>query len=648
MSAITGIAQFDREEAGLMDQGRTLMSGLEQFISDDVRVWNGDCVFLGCMAQHITPESVHEALPSYDADRRLAITADAIIDNRDELFQRLQVEHSRRSAMTDSELIVLAYEKWGEDAPNHLVGDFAFMIWDDRRQRLFGARDFSGSRTLYYFADRRRFAFCTIMEPLLSLPYVKKELNESWLAEFLAISAPVDTVDTSITPYNHIAQIPPSHSITVEAGGKVTVARYCRLIAGERLKLKSDGEYVEAFRDVFRQAVASRLRTFRGVASHLSGGLDSGSIVSFAANELKTQNKMLHTFSYVPEQDFQDYTPKYLMADERPLIRSTVRHVGGIHDHYLDFAGKNSFSNIDGLLDVMEMPYKFFENSFWIQGMFEKGQEMGVGVLLSGARGNLSISWGSALDYYATLLKKLKWVRLVQELHHYSKTTGGSRLRRLPVVARVAFPVIDRMLPGNDMYRFPELISPQLAKRTDVFNKLKDYGLDRTGWFAAMDIYKQRSRHYEDVFHWNATNTLVTKLSLRHALWQRDPTNDIRVIRFCLSVPEEQYVQKGVDRALIRRSTETMLPDEIRLNQRIRGVQGADWVHRMAPFWGEFIAEAKRLSADSAALEFMDGDVIKAALGRMADSPRAELATDPDCRILMRSLIVYRYLKKFA
>ena len=104
--------------------------------------------------------------------------------------------------------------------------------------------------------------------------------------------------------------------------------------------------------------------------------------------------------------------------------------------------------------------------------------------------------------------------------------------------------------------------------------------------------FEQRKSHFEEVFHWNASNTLASKLSLSYALWKRDPTNDIRVIRFCLSVPEEQYVQNGIDRALIRRATENILPDEVRLNQRIRGVQGADWVHRMIPYWNSFLNEA--------------------------------------------------------
>src|SRR5699024_5934631 len=140
------------------------------------------------------PESIGEQLPFYDYDRQLAITADAIIDNREELFDRLGVDHGERKLMPDSQLILLAYSKWGDEVPKQLIGDFAFMIWDEKNQKLFGARDFSGSRSLYYFHHNQRFAFSTVMEPILKLPYVKRQLNENWLAEYLAISTMIDVI----------------------------------------------------------------------------------------------------------------------------------------------------------------------------------------------------------------------------------------------------------------------------------------------------------------------------------------------------------------------------------------------------------------------------------------------------------------------
>ncbi|WP_209122925.1 lasso peptide isopeptide bond-forming cyclase [Alkalihalobacillus sp. BA299] len=646
MSAIAGIYHINKEPVSI-EHINSIMSSLQVYPADDIQVFYKENLFLGCHAQWITPESVGEQLPFYDRNRQIAITADAIIDNRDELFARLDVELSERKVMPDSQLILLAYYKWGEETPKYLVGDFAFMIWDGRRQQLFGARDFSGSRTLYYSQNKQYFNFCTTIQPLLSLPYIKHQLNEQWLAEFLAISGMIDTVDASITPYKGIKQLPPSYSMLVR-GGKVTLKRYCLLNLGRKLKLKSNEEYVEAFQDVFQKAVTSRLRTHRQVGAQLSGGLDSGSIVGFAAKPLKNENKILHTFSYIPPSDFNDFTPKHLMPDERPFIKSTVQHVGGIKDHYLNFDGRDPYSEMDDFLDIMEMPYKFFENSFWLKGMYEKACEEDVGVLLNGGRGNLTISWGSAIDYYATLLKRLKWIRLLQELNQYSQKAGGARLRRLPIITKVAFPFISQFFNLNKDYNNTTLINPEFAKRINVFKKLNAYGMSKEGWFTTSDIYEQRKRHFEDVFHWNASNTLATKLSLRYPLWKRDPTNDLRVVNFCLSLPEDQYVQKGLDRALIRRSTKNLVPDKVRLNQHFHGVQGADWVHRMLPKWNIFIKEMNNLIKDEKAMYYLDGQTIREAVEKVNKGVGPEYVIDPDSKVLMRSLIVFRFLRNFT
>jgi asparagine synthase (glutamine-hydrolysing) len=644
MSAIAGIYNLNEESVDL-EHGRRIMKSLEKFPADDIQTWHNEKVFLGCHARWITPESIGEKLPYYYKQMRLAITADAIIDNREELFERLQVDRARQKGITDSELILLSYEKWGEDCPKFLVGDFAFMIWDEREQKMFGARDFSGARTLYYFKNQWRFAFCTTIQPLLELPYTDKKLNEQWLAEFLAITSPVDSIEASITPYETIEQIPPSHCISV-MNGKIKLTRYCTLTNNKKLKLKSNEEYVEAFQEVFQQAVNSCLRTYRGVGCQLSGGLDSGTVASFAVRALNGEKK-LHTFSYIPLSDFVDFTPKHIFPDESPFIKMTVQHIGGINDHYLDFQGKNSYSIIDEIIDILETPYKFFQNSFWRKGMFEKAQEQGVGVLMSGGRGNLSISWGSALDYYSLLLKRMKWIRLMNELNQYRQKVGGPRLRRIPVIARKAFPFLNRMLSSENLKKEPLIINQEFANRMKVYHKLEDYGIDQTGWFSTTNIYKQRERHFQDVFHWNATSTFSAKLSLRYGLQYRDPTNDLRVIRFCLSLPEEQYVQNGLDRALIRRATENYLPDKVRLNQRYVGTQGADWVHRMMPYWDVFVDEVRKVSANKRILEFVDRQVIKEALSKIEKRPQPDHVGDIYYRIAMYSVILCRYLQQF-
>ncbi|HDX9578200.1 TPA: lasso peptide isopeptide bond-forming cyclase [Bacillus pseudomycoides] len=642
MSAITGIFHFNDGPISI-EHGRELMKGLQKYPADDVQIWHKDHIFLGCHAQWITPESIGEQLPFYDSERKLAITADAIIDNREELFESLQVDYADRKRMTDSELILLTYQKWQEEAPKHLIGDFAFMIWDERNRKLFGARDFSGSRTLYFYRDQQRFAFCTLIKPLFSLPYIEKRLNEQWLAEFLAIPVNFESVDPSLTVYKHIEQIPPSHTILVTEE-RVILSRYCTLVAGDKLRLKSNEEYEEAFREVYQRAIKARLRTHHQVGAHLSGGLDSGSVVSFAARDLCAEKKKLYTFSYVPIEGFVDWTHRGRVADERPFIQSTVQHVGNIKDHYFDFSERSPLSEIDDWLETLEMPYKFFENTFWLKGVYEEAKKNGIGVLLSGQRGNWTVSWGPFLDYQVMLLKRLQWMSFFRELHLYSRNIGVKKSRVFEVVRKKAFPNLNRIFSPGEEYIFPVIINPQFAKKMNVVEKLKEHGIDMTG-VSITNAYDMKKQQFEQLYYWSINGTYETKLSLRNSLWNRDPTNDLRMIQFCLSVPEEQYVQNGLDRSLIRRATKGYLPDKVRLNQRVRGVQGADGVCRMASSWNQFIEELQQLSRDPIISDILNIEVIKAAIIKIQQGPRPEYAFDLDFRILMRSLIVYRFIK---
>lgn len=189
------------------------------------------------------------------------------------------------------------------------------------------------------------------------------------------------------------------------------------------------------------------------------------------------------------------------------------------------------------------------------------------------------------------------------------------------------------------------LIHPEFARRTGVFDKLKAHRIG-AGGIAIADPLELRWDKLQSPAVANKNGATATKLSLRYGVWERDPTCDLRVIRFCFAVPFEQYVHNGMDRALIRRATEHHLPDEIRLNQRVRGVQGADWVHRTAPLWKTFMDELKRLCTDPAVKDFFHVERLREAVARHEREPRPEHAFHPEIRALMRSLIIYRFLKK--
>jgi asparagine synthase (glutamine-hydrolysing) len=639
MSAIAGILNLNQDPIN-PEHIEGLMNPFQEFPADKVDGWTKDNLFFGCHAQWITPESVGEQLPFYD--RGLVITADAIIDNREELFAKLQIDKSLLSTLPDSQLILLAYSKWEEEVPKHLIGDFAFMIWDEKKHKLFGARDFSGTRTLYFHKNDSTFAFSTLMESLLRLPYIEKKINEGWLAEFLAIPGMVESVDQVSTVYKNVLQVPPSHCITVE-NSRVKLARYCKVSEVPRIKFKKNEEYEEAFRELFQKAVKTRIRTYGEVGAQLSGGLDSGTVVSFASRELLKKNKKLKTFSYIPMDDFDDWTPKYFIPDERPYIKETINYVQNIDDNYLNFQDVNPFSEVDDMLSIMEMPYKFFENSYWLKGINIAAQQKKIKILLNGSRGNFSISWGSrnlTLNHYASQFRKLQWLKLYKELGLYCANFNTGKSIVLPQIIKMAIPLYNA---SKNNYQFPNMISPLLAEKTGVYEKLKAYGENLTG---SVNIEGHiRKMHFDQVYFWNKSGVATTKLSLKYGLWERDPTNDLRVIQFCLGIPEDQFTMEGLERSLIRRATKGYLPDVVRLNQHSRGLQGADTIQRLMPVWPKILSELHEIISDSLMSEFLNINEIKKALEEIGSHPMPNSIFSDQFRVLTRSLIVHRFIK---
>lgn len=331
MSAIAAI--FDCYQDPISDEEQRELLHKIPYHADTVHVWSKQGVFFSCHNQWITPESMDSVIPYFDTVRQLAITADVIVDNRDELCDKLAIAIKDRDRLSDPILILLAYEKWQEKVVSQVVGDFAFLIWDGRKNELFGARDFSGARTLYYYREGSKITFCSALKPLVTQRSTKKSLNDKWLAEFLALSTTLDSTDLHETVYNGIMQVPPSHTITVNEAG-VSFTRFSVLPNEGKLKLRSNEEYIEAFQDVFSQAVKSRIRTTKQVGAHLSGGLDSSAVASFAARNLKNRNQLLHTYSYAPAPNYQSDLPESLIADETQMVHDIIRFSGNMKPNF--------------------------------------------------------------------------------------------------------------------------------------------------------------------------------------------------------------------------------------------------------------------------------------------------------------------------
>ena len=274
MSGIIGILNLDSKPVEPDEIGR-MIDSLAHRGPDGSGVWIDGPVGMGHHMLWTTPESLHEKFPLINAQGDLVLTSDARIDNREELISALELKNHPAHKLTDSQLILWAYEKWGQDCAEKLIGDFAFAIWDKRSQMLFCARDPVGAKSFFYYKSTKSFVFASEIKAILCASGVPHQLNELRIAEHLIQFFE----DKTLSFYKDIFRLSAANSITV-GPGEFRTRVYWSLDPKREIHMSSEEEYSQAFHEIFTEAVRCRLRSAYPIGSTLSGGLDSSSIRS--------------------------------------------------------------------------------------------------------------------------------------------------------------------------------------------------------------------------------------------------------------------------------------------------------------------------------------------------------------------------------
>ena len=646
MGAICGVCYLDQNPIHT-ELAISMMNDLGVYKKDFSDTWIDKSIFFGCCIQHITPESIHEKLPYHDNLSNLVIAADAIIDNREELLERLGRFHGHLEYITDSYLILQAYQKWGKECTKHLIGDFAFAIYDRNSEEIFCAVDHTGNRTLYYYSSSKIFAFSTTIRPLFNIGEIRKRYCDEWICDFLANPSVAHQLDGELTLYKKLLLLPAGHTLTISRSG-IRKNAYWKIDRGKELRLKSDKDYEEAFRDVLERAVRSRLRTIRPVGIMLSGGLDSTTVACLAARELSSRCKSLHAFTSIPMEGYHNNLSTRKIADERPYIKALLESFPNIGSTFCSFPGRHPLSDMERFFSILEQPYKILENLFWIDGILEEAKSKGVGVILTGGMGNSTISYGIFKHCILSLLRSGRWPALFKEIMGYSK------LKDLTPI-KIAVDMLKSLLPYEAQKKLYKIrnknwdkslelspISPEFAALMDQKVRFKKYNFD------PYYIKRLNAFEYRGIMLSTASlshlSTVYTKLGLAHNMVIRDPTIDKRVIEFCMSVPPEQYIRNGRERELLRRAMEGILPDKIRLNYDVRGQQSADFTQRLRPMEKEIVKELMTIGKNGQEKKYLDIDRIHKKAGTL-DLSDGKAINDYGVRMLLRSLIFSRFIK---
>src|SRR5258705_13435444 len=291
MSGIVGIVNLD---GAPVDQDLLWrMTHLMSFRGPDAQeIWIDGNVSFGHTLLRTTWEGDRENQP-LTLDGRFWLTADARIDGRAGLINALKDKLAGRlhmRSLNDAELILYAYEAWGEDCVKHLIGDFAFAIWDGRKRCLFCARDHFGIKPFYYAHVGNVFVFGNTLESILIHPDISRTLNDQAIGDLLLFDFNRDPASTS---FEDIVRIPPAHTLTLEpAVGKLTTRRFWNIPTEVDTRRHPQSYYLECFEELFDAAVEDRLRTDK-VELLMSGGLDSTAIASAAVRIGQERNREL-------------------------------------------------------------------------------------------------------------------------------------------------------------------------------------------------------------------------------------------------------------------------------------------------------------------------------------------------------------------
>jgi asparagine synthase (glutamine-hydrolysing) len=229
-------------------------------------------------ALHTTKESRNEvqprALPS-----GVVITWDGRLDNREELAAELAIGASGEAS--DLEIVAAAYDAWGTGSFGRLIGDWALSIVDPSQCSLILARDFVGTRPLFYSVEKDHICWSSLLEPLVLHIGRSFELEEEYIAGWLAFFP-----EARLTPYRGVHAVPPGSFVRL-AKEKKQISKYWDFNPAKQVRYHSDQEYEEHFRAVLSQAVRRRLRSTSPVIAELSGGMDSSSIVCMADDAIR-------------------------------------------------------------------------------------------------------------------------------------------------------------------------------------------------------------------------------------------------------------------------------------------------------------------------------------------------------------------------
>jgi len=489
------------------------------------------------------------------------------------------------------------------------------------------------------------FIFSSNINGIFSCLDFKCELNDFWIISYLALSGPTHELDSNQTVFKDIMQLSPSSFVEVSEGS-ITEKIYWKPTSTEKLHEISDKDAEEGLLKVLTVAVEQRIKSNKNIGIFLSGGLDSSTVGAIASNKLANMNQNLYAYSSIPVETFKRNIGSHVISNESEYIMSLLDMYKNIIPNFHSSQDKNSITDIDQHLLILEHPYRFIENWFWIDELSKLALKDDCAIVVNGQYGNSTISFGDIEPYLIDTLKKFHLKDFYKNVSDYSKLMEVSKNTYLRFFLKHFFTFNDQL---KSKFLFVNLENDNLANK-QLFNSL---GVKKKFKIIKVGSYINTKRNFEEIQKFNSTprvfsqvNEAYCKLALEYGIEFRDPTMDKRVIEYCFSMPNSQFVREGKPRDLIRRTTRNILPDKIRVNYKYKGYQSADWIYRLEGHvefvCNEVISHLKK----DLFIRYVDCDMVEATLNSILQEGLTNRTTF-EFRKLVLLLVFGRFLDSY-
>ena len=538
MSAIFGIINKNGQPVEAITVSK-IQQAIAYRATDGSGLWQNENAALGFCKLIVYPQHIKEHLPIESGD--IILTADARIDNREQLYGLLDLDKQQWSSEPDTYLILKAYQRWQEKCVDYLEGEYVFVIWNKVSKTLFMVTDHIGFRQIYYYDSPEQFIFCSEIKGIVAVKSTPNYFNEEHLIEYHFKQSPANET------YNkEIFALCGGNTLTLK-NNQLNIKKYWVPKPLGKYGFTKDEEWIDCFRDLFYKAIEKRLNPDMPVGITLSGGLDSTAIACILSQLLARKNKPLYAFSSVLPVNHTG-----IEQDERKYIEIVNRHCPNIIQTYIEAAGVEPFKNVKQAFELFErIPYSFFYTDI---ALLEAAKEKNVRSLFTGFGGDFWVSWRCKRLVYQLVNQnniKQAW-HLLKQLSYTENESLFYLFRTEYFVHTSLYPYIRKIIKGNKL-------------NWQLHTALKDSFVKRTNYKKHKPILSQTASMFEfiETGKMGMCAGMINNINAFYNIQSFTPMFDKDVNEFLAEVPLDMFMYKGHKRSLLRYAMEGIIPKEI-------------------------------------------------------------------------------------